>query len=161
MNHLLVVVKDKQLCPVPVRGVFTVPSEDALVKCDCPERCEGILLPQIPLAARAFQLHAYELQSRLIERQRARGRELTGEIRLHGPFPSYDLNQHLTDVNAALWAEAQRPDQNGDEHPELALDAVFERDAFSPYSDYAYVATFLGYEYVTRQSDRGGLPLYG
>jgi hypothetical protein len=156
----LVVVKDKQLCPVPIRGVFTLPTEDALVRCVCPDKCEGILLPQIPLEARMFQIYAYQLQDRLIERQRARGRELTGDVRLHGPFPSYDLNHNLTDVKASLWAEAARRDANGDEHPELLLDAVFERDqAFSPYSDYVYLATFLGYEYVTRQSDEGGLPL--
>ena len=107
-----------------------------------------------------FQLHASRLQDDLIAKQRARGRDLTGDIRLHGPFPSYDLNQNLVDVKASMWAEAQRPDKNGDEHPELVLDAVFERDeAFSPYSDYVYVATFLGLEYFTRESVTGGLPL--
>ena len=155
----LVVVKDRQLCPVPIRGVFTLPTEDASVKCRCPAACEGMLLPSIPLEARAFQLYAYEMQTKLIEQQRTRGRELSGDIRLHGPFPSYEFNRHLVDINASLWAEAARPDKNGDEHPELALDAVFERDAFSPYSDYVYMATFLGYEYVDRQSVTGGLPL--
>src|SRR3990167_9010197 len=154
----LVVVKDKQLCPVPIRGVFTVPSEDAMVRCKCPAPCPGILLPKIPLEARQFQLLAYTFQDKLIAQQRTRGRELTGDVRLHGPFPSYDFNKHLTDVGASMWTEAARPDKNGDEHPELVLDAVFERDqAFSPYSDYVYVATFLGYEYVTRQTGSGGL----
>ena len=83
-----------------------------------------------------------------------------GVVRLHGPFPSYDFNQNLSDVQAAVWRDAQRPDSNGDEHPELALGSVFERDlAFNPYADYVYLATFLGYEYFNRQSDTGGLPL--
>lgn len=156
----LVVVKDRQLCPVPIRGIFTVPAEDATVSCSCPAACQGLLLPNLPLGARQFQLHAYALQDKLIERQRARERELLGDIRLHGPFPSYDFNQNLVDVRASFWNEARRPDPNGDEHPEKALDAVFERDAaFSPYSDYVYMATFLGYEYFTRQSDKGGLPV--
>lgn len=156
----LIVVEGKELCPVPVQGIFTVPTEDALVKCNCPGDCAGLLLPQVPLAARQFQLHAYQLQDLLIERQRARGRQLHGEIRLHGPFPSYDFNQHLVDVKASMWSEAMRPDSNGDEHPELVLGAVFERErAFGPYCDYVYMATFLGYEYTTRQSVEGGLPV--
>lgn len=158
---LLVQVKERRLCPVPIRGVFTLPSEDATVRCRCPEKpCEGIKLTEIPLKARTFQKHAYELKDKLIAAQRSREREFAGGLELHGPFPSYDLNQHLTDVRASMWQNALRPDQNGDQHPEVSLDAVFERDkAFNPYSDYYYTAMFLGYEYYTRKSSDGGLPL--
>lgn len=155
----LVTVQDKRLCPVPITGVFTIPSEDALVSCNCPGPCKGISLPNIPLHARAFQLHAYEMKDKLIERQKVRGRDFVS-LSFHGPFPSFDFNNNLTDIKASLWNDAVRKDQNGDEHPEEALVAVFEvDDAFSPYSDYQFRAMFLGYEYVTRQSDRGGLPL--
>lgn len=157
----LVVVKDRQLCPVPISGVFTLPAEDATVACTCPDQpCTGININTLPPQQRNFELLARQMVAQLIARQKARGREFTGRIALHGPQPSFDLNAHLVDVNASMWREAQRPDRNGDEHPELALDAVFEQDkAFSPYMDYRYQAEFLGYEYVTRQSVSGGLPL--
>ena len=90
-----------------------------------------------------LELYVLEMGDRFKQRMAVRGYEQAGEMALHGPWPSYEFNRHLVDVNASMWREAQRPDRDGDEHPEKMLDAVFERDAASPYSDYLIVGDFL------------------
>lgn len=129
------------------RGIFTVPAEDAPVRCWCTEGkpCQGVDIDKLPQSFHAFVMWAKQMGQMFIERQKPRGFEfpLSGAMRLHGPFPSYELNQHLFDVESTSLKEAMRRDKEGLEHPEKALDFVFERDAFSPYVDYVFVGNFL------------------
>ena len=144
----IVVTPDLERCLVELVGVFQVAAEDSLVSCLCPQQrpCGGMRIRNIGVADRAFELHAHQLEMTFIERERARGYELAdSDLRLHGPFWSYDFNHTLTDDGASAWREAKRPDRNGDEHPELALPFVFERDetVANPYRDYLIVGRFL------------------
>ena len=150
----IIVAPDLELCLVQRDGVFTVPAEDCLVRCNCPMNrpCGGILIRQIAVANRKFELLAHDMEQRFLDRQQVRGYELVNnELRLHGPFWSYDFNAHLADVGSSVWGEAVQPDKNGDEHPENALPFVFERDetAFAPYRDYIIVGQFLKRAVIT------------
>ena len=160
----IVVAPELELCLTEKRGIFTVPAEDCLVRCNCPYGlpCEGILVRGIGLQHRKFELLAHDMETRFVERQAVRGFELMGnELRLHGPFWSYDFNSHLSDIEAAALKEAQRRDANGDQHPEKALGVVFEREehAYAPYRDYLLVGQFLKRavltEVIVREAEDG------
>ena len=154
----IIISPELELSLVERRGIFTIPTEDATLTCNCPKglACGGIAFDKIPLKHRTFEMHARELAKRFIERQAVRGYELVGDdLRLHGPFWSYDFNNTLTDINSSLFKDAQRQDRNGDTHPELVLGAVFERDlAFNPYVDYRVVGQFLKQAVITEVISR-------
>ena len=125
------------------RGILTVPAEDALARCKCPRACSGLAPDKLPLRMRQLELYVMEMAEKFQSRQAIRGHELVGGLVLHGPFPSYNFNDHLSDVQSSIWNDT-KPDKNGDEHPEHALTVVFEREmAFNPYMDYLLVGTFL------------------
>ena len=93
------------------RGIVTVPVEDATVSCPCVmgKPCHGLLVNGLPLTARALELHMRAMGDRFIARMRVRGYEWSGkDLRLHGPWVSYEFNQRLVDVEAAIWAQAKR-----------------------------------------------------
>lgn len=141
----LVVAPDLELSKVERRGILTVPSEDATASCRCPagQPCEGLRLGMLPLASRTLEKYALEMADRFISRLAVRGYDLIGqEVRLHGPWVSYEFNQRLADVESSVWNEAMRRNEDGDDDPAKALGFVFER-AFSPYSDYLLVGEFL------------------
>jgi hypothetical protein len=126
---------------VQKRGIVTVPHEDAVVNCDCALRrpCDGLSLFDLPLSARTLELYLREMGNRFVSRMRVRGLEwVGGDLRLHGPWVSYDFNEKLADVESNAWKQAVREDD-----PSGALPFVFERDASCPYSDYLLVGEFI------------------
>ena len=142
----ILIAPDLDLVLVERRGIFTVPAETATVSCSCPQRkpCKGVEVTRLPQEQHVFAGWAKEMGEMFIARQKPRGFEwVQGNLWLHGPFPSYEFNQRLQDIETSMIKAAQRKDQNGDEHPELALPLVFERDAFGPYVDYLFVGKFL------------------
>ena len=131
----IVVAPDLSLVKVVRRGILTVPVEDAAARCACPSpSCSGLDVNTLPLTARALQKHVLLMGQRFIERMRVRGYELVGTLRLHGPWPSYDFNNTLADIESA--------GLNSDD-PADALGVVHNRQAFNPYSDYLLVGEFL------------------
>ena len=143
----ILVAPDLGVVLIRRQGSFTLPQENATVACLCPERkpCGGVDIDKFPQSEASFMHVAKDMGNRFIERQKPRGFEfpLSGQLVLHGPFPSYEFNTRLADAESSMFRDAKRPDKNGDEHPELALPFVFERDAFSPYADYVFVGMFL------------------
>src|SRR3990167_6546612 len=92
------------------RGILTVPNEDATVSCDCVARrpCHGLVVNDLPLVARTLQLYVQEMGRLFVERLRVRGYEWLGEMRLHGPWESYEFNRTLTDIEDQAWKQAER-----------------------------------------------------
>jgi len=121
------------------RGIVTVPNELAKAACRCPGPCNGISINTLPLPLRPLEIHLRQMGDRFIDRMRVRGFEwVGGDLRLHGPWVSYEFNQHVADVESAAWREAERS-----EDPSAILPFVFEQDAASPYSDYLLVGQFI------------------
>lgn len=150
----LIVAPELNKVLVAKHGTFTFPAEDAVIWCRCARGlspCEGIEPNKIPQEQRKFELLVKDMGDLFIRQQQPRGLEwVEGDLRLHGPFPSMDFNKHLVDVESSQWRDAMRPDRNGDPHPELALDMVFEQEgAFNPYVDYKVIAHFLRREVLT------------
>ena len=143
----ILVAPDLGTVLVERRGIFTLAAENATVACLCPERkpCGGVDIDRLPQTETAFMHAAKDMGQRFIARQKPRGFEFptSGRLVLHGPFPSYELNTRLSDIETSMIKDAQRRDRNGDEHPECALPLVFERDAFGPYADYVFIGEFL------------------
>ncbi len=137
----IVVTPDLNLVIVEERGVVTVPIEDATVRCNCPVGipCAGLDVDKMPLEARTLQQHLYMMGQKFIERMEIRGFKHTGKpLRLHGPWPSYDFNNNLANMESSLWAEAKAKDD-----PSLVLGYVFDRETFNPYMDYLLIGEFL------------------
>ena len=139
------------------RGVFSVPAEYGLVGCACsrrvemltdqPRLCNGWSVGQLPIAARLLELEALRLGSRFVERMKIRGYEPVGHdarLRLHGPWLSYNFDDILADPDSSVFRDAERPDRNGDTHPELTLG--FIHDAPSKVEekfDYLLIGAFI------------------
>ena len=140
MTTGLVFVPHLDVTPVQRRGILTVPAEDAVVSCNYPSGlpCEGLPADNLPLAAHALGLYVYDMGKRFIDRMAARGYEWMGNLRLHGPWPSYEFNRYLADVESSVWREAAREDDHS-----LVLPYVIDRAASSPYSDYLLVGDFM------------------
>lgn len=150
----IVVAPDLDRALVVIAGIFQVPAEDALVSCACPhgQDCNGIRIRDISVANRAFELLAHQMEQEFVAKRRARGEELANtDMRLHGPFWSYDFDHRLTDEGSSTWRDAKRKDTNGDEHPEITLPLVFERDTTvsNPWRDYAIEGLFLKQSVLT------------
>lgn len=146
----LLVIHETELCPVWRRGILTVPVEDAGVRCSCAtgRYCPGVSVDDIPLAHRALQLHVTAMGERFISGIAKLGYTFSGQpLRLHGPFPSYDLNAHLSDAQS--WAFKQAQIENDPNH---VLGFVFEREAFNPYADYVFWGCFFRNEHRRRTS---------
>lgn len=142
----LLIAPDLDRVVIKRQGIFTLPAEDALVRCGCNGRpCSGVDASHLPQEWAKFETTARRLGDMFIERQAIRGFEwVSGSMRLHGPFPSYDFNRHLADVESEAMRQAGKRDKADDmEHPERTLGIVFEREAFNPYVDYVFVASFL------------------
>ena len=144
----IVVAPDLDRALVVISGVFQVPAEDAMVACNCPHGrdCNGIRIREISVANRKFELLAHEMEQEFVRKQMNRGVELADtNLRLHGPFWSYDFDHILSDDTSSVWRDAKAKDRNGDEHPEIALPAVFERDTTvgNPYRDYVIEGLFM------------------
>lgn len=94
----------------------------------------------LPLAYRALQSYVRQMGDKFINRLAIRGYDLVSGLRLHGPWPSYGFNEHLSDVKTSLWKQA---DRENDLSP--LLGEVFNQEgrAFSPYVDYLLVGAFL------------------
>ena len=122
------------------KGVLTVPKEDATVSCDCVtgRPCRGLVVRDLPLAAGPLQRYVEEMGKRFIDRQQVRGCEFMGEMRLHGPWESYDFNQMAMQIESEAWKRAAQ-----EEDMSYVLPYVIERNGTSPYSDYVLLGNFL------------------
>src|SRR3990172_3391238 len=122
------------------RGILTVPNEDATVSCDCVARkpCRGLVVRDLPLEVGALRRYIEEMGRRFIERQQARGCEFMGEMRLHGPWESYEFNQMAMHIENEAWKRAAQ-----EEDLSYVLPYIIERNGTSPYSDYILLGNFL------------------
>lgn len=137
----LVITPSLEKSLIQRRGIVTVPDEDAMAACLCVkgQRCAGIVVNTLPLEARTLERHLRTMGDRFISRMRVRGLEWTGgDMRLHGPWPSYELNKKLADVESQAWATAER--ENDMSH---VLPFVIEQPEQSGYSDYLLVTDFI------------------
>jgi len=136
----IVVAPELGISKVIRRGIVTVPEELATVSCDCLRRmnCKGLVVRELPLEARELELQMFSMGKRFIERMAVRGYESIGALGLHGPWPSYEFNKHLANIEAGAWKQAER-----EQDLSHVLPFVFERDAASPYKDYLLVGEFL------------------
>lgn len=128
------------------RGTFTVPDAVATVNCNCAFRlpCEGLVLTSLPQESWELAKVARERAKTMAARLAVRGQRLIGDLRLHGPWISYNFEQHLVDADSSAWDQA-RKQERGDgvyEDPSALLPMVFERDAALPMSDYLLVGYF-------------------
>ena len=137
MTHI-VVAPELEISKVVRRGIVTVPEEMAKVSCDCLLRkpCSGLVT--FPLEARELELHMRGMADKFISRMAVRGFESIGGLGLHGPWPSYEFNERLADIEAEAWKRAEREQDRS-----YLVPFVFERDATSPYKDYLLVGEFL------------------
>lgn len=128
------------------KGVLTMPKEDATVSCDCvPGRpCRGLVVRDLPLEAGPLRRYVEEMGKRFIARQAARGCEFLGEMRLHGPWESYEFNQTAMYVENEAWKRAAAEDDLT-----YVLPYVIERNGTSPYSDYVLLGNFLARNVLT------------
>ena len=128
------------------RGILTMPKEDATVSCDCVARkpCRGLVVRDLPLEAGPLQRYVEEMGRRFIDRQRVRGCEFMGEMRLHGPWESYEFNKTLTYIEDAAWKRAEQ-----ESNLSHVLPFVIERNGTSPYSDYVLLGNFLARNVLT------------
>lgn len=133
-----VVAPELGISKVVRRGIVTVPEEMAKVECSCLRRepCSG--LAELPLEARELELHIRGMADKFTRRMAVRGFELVGGLRLHGPWPSYEFNERLANIEAEAWKRAEQEQDRS-----YLLPFVFERDAASPYKDYLLVGEFL------------------
>ena len=122
------------------RGILTVPKEDATISCDCVtgKPCRGLVVRDLPLEASQLQRYVQEMGTRFVDRLRVRGYDWLGEMRLHGPWESYEFNKMAMDIESEAWKRAE-------EESDLSyiLPFVIEKDGTSPYSDYVLLGNFL------------------
>lgn len=172
----LIKIADSQWCPVERYGVITVPLEFATIRClgaqkrqPCASlRCPGIALSQIALADRALELHLRQMGATFRERNRVRGYEPLGdELWIHGPFPSLNLRENITDPNTSMLSRIGKriPDPRLEglayEHPEDALPMVIDTDD-THYADYRFIGRFMAKEQTITtlgswKGDRSGI----
>ena len=136
------------------KGVLTVPKEEATVSCDCAtgRSCRGLAVGD--LEARSLQLYVEAMGKRFIERQRVRGCEWMGEMRLHGPWESYEFNKTAMHIENEAWRRAAQ-----EQDLSYVLPYVIDRDGTSPYSDYVLLGNFLAKNVLTEvvvKEDRHG-----
>lgn len=137
----LIVTPSLERSVVQRRGIVTVPDEDATASCNCVRRqpCNGIEVSKLPVHARKLELYMREMGDRFINRMRVRGYEwVGGDLRLHGPWPSFEFNQKMADVESALWKQAEREDDLSH-----VLPFVIEQPQPGGYSDYRLVGDFM------------------
>lgn len=122
------------------RGVLTVPKEDATASCDCVARkpCRGLVVRDLPLEVGPLQRYVEEMGRRFIDRQQVRGCEFMGEMRLHGPWESYEFTKTAMYIENEAWRRAAK---EGD--LSYVLPYVIERNGTSSYSDYVLLGNFL------------------
>ena len=136
----LIVTPELEKSLVWKRGILTVPKEDAAISCDCVARkpCRGLVIRDLPLEAGPLRRYAETMGKRFIDRQRVRGCEFMGEMRLHGPWESYEFNRMAMYVESEAWRHAAQ-----EQDLSYVLPYVIERNGTSPYSDYVLLGNFL------------------
>ena len=155
----LIKIADSVACPSSQIGVTTVDSELATSRCygvatGQPCRvagCLGFALREIEIEHRTLQKHLTQMGERFNANMKRRGLEPLSELWVHGPFPSKDLLETMTDPDSSstFGKMARRiPDPTAGgmpvEHPELTLPAVFETVTHK--SDYVFIGWFRAYE---------------
>ena len=126
---------------VTKRGIVTVPDEDATASCLCVRRqnCPGIVVSQLPVESATLERYMVEMGTRFIDRMRVRGLELVGsDLRLHGPWPSYEFSKTAANIEDQAWKDAER---EGD--ASYALPFIIEQPVKGEYSDYFLVGDFI------------------
>lgn len=129
------------------RGILTVPDEDATVSCPCVRRqpCNGLSVNDLPLPARSLELYVREMGDKFIDRMAVRGFEwVGGNLKLHGPWPSYEFSRNMADVESALWREAEQQEDRS-----IVLPFIIEQPVQGGYSDYLLVGDFMARDVLT------------
>lgn len=137
----LVITPSLEKSLIQRRGIVTVPDEDATISCECVSArpCNGLTVRELPLEARTLESHMRMMGDKFVSRMRARGLEwVGGDLRLHGPWPSYEFNRTMADVESSMWRQAESEDE-----PRHVLPMVIERAPVGGYSDYLLVGDFL------------------
>lgn len=91
----ILIAKDLMPRKVQRRGVITVEAEMATLV------CKGMRIDDIPLHHRRLELVLREAATRMIARQAVRGVKYYDHdgVHVYGPFPSYEFNDHLVDID--------------------------------------------------------------
>ena len=137
----LVITPSLEKSLVTKRGIVTIPDEDATASCLCVknQNCHGIVVSELPVESAMLERYMLEMGTRFISRMKARGLEwVGGDLRLHGPWPSYEFSKTAADIESQAWKDAER---EGDlSH---ALSFVIEQPVKGEYSDYLLVGDFI------------------
>lgn len=137
----LVLTPNLEKSLVTKRGIVTVPDEDATASCLCVRRqnCPGIIVNQLPLESATLERYMLEMGTRFLDRMKVRGLELVGsDLRLHGPWPSYEFSKTAADIESQAWKDAER---EGD--ASYVLPFIIEQPVKGAYSDYLLVGDFI------------------
>jgi hypothetical protein len=143
----LVITPSLEKSLVTKRGIVTMPDEDATVSCLCVrgQHCAGIVVNQLPVEAALLEQHMRMMGTKFISRMQARGLEwVGGDLRLHGPWPSYEFNKTMADIESQAWKDAEREDDLSH-----VLQYVIEQPEQGEYSDYLLVGDFLAQNVFT------------
>ena len=136
----LVITPELERSLVTKRGIVTVPDEDATVSCFCVrgQNCSGIVVNELPVEASVLEGHMRMMGTKFIGQMKRRGLEwVGGDLRLHGPWPSYEFNKTLADIESQAWKDAEQTgDLNG------VLPYVIEQPTKGEYADYLLVGDF-------------------
>jgi hypothetical protein len=137
----LVITPSLEKSLVTKRGIVTVPDEDATASCLCVsgQNCVGIIVNQLPVESATLERYMLEMGTRFISRMKARGLEpVGGDLRLHGPWPSYEFSKTAADIESQAWKDAEREDDASH-----ALPFIIEQPVKGAYSDYVLVGDFI------------------
>ncbi len=137
----LVITPSLEKSLVVKRGIVTVPDEDATASCLCVsgQNCAGIIVSQLPVESATLERYMLEMGTRFIDRMKVRGLEpVGGDLRLHGPWPSYEFSKTAADIESQAWKDAEREDDLNH-----VLQYVIEQPVQGGYSDYLLVADFM------------------
>ena len=76
---------------------------------------------------------------KFIGQMKSRGLEwVGGDLRLHGPWPSYEFNKTMADIESQAWKDAEKEDDLTH-----VLQYVIEQPVQGGYSDYVLVGDFM------------------
>ncbi len=137
----LVITPSLEKSLVTKRGIVTMPVEDATVSCLCVkgQNCNGIVVNKLPVEASVLESHMRMMGDKFIGQMGRRGLEwVGGDLRLHGPWPSYEFNKTLADVESQSWKDAEKEDDLNH-----VLQYVIEQPVEGGYSDYLLVGDFM------------------
>ncbi len=140
------------------RAHVTVPIEIANQRCGCTHRqpdCRGFSPGDLPVEAGPLAQALLSVGKAWIRAMSVRGRDLRGDIRVHGPWRSMDFAENVSDPTDSMWEKArEKPREYGTyADPTEVLGAVFSPNPNSPNADYYLVGQFVARDYIQELPD--------